>query len=549
MIDSTISLGKYGSFKTDHLIGRPYHVTYEILDQPDPITGSGLRIVPSAELYEGIHQEENAPTPESEPEVKIIQGKDGEEYEVVGQNGEVILRTNRATIDNPKSQKLSMDEIEALKLQNTGSGREVVAKILASHVAIDQKTAFALAKYKLRKTKKFLKRFTILPMDVPLLADWLLNEKEAIKILEMRQEVLALIGSWANVHRAASASPAQGPETQSQSGGGRWLVVDETGGLIVAAMAEKMGILHPQSNRAACPEKSADREDVPSDQPEYTSPLHHNPTAATSNTITLIHAASQPNLSLLRYFGFSPATPSQSHPLTTHLRTLSWLQVLDSASDPSYTEPPLATPEEMAAWKSGRRGNYYRKRRRWERVKSAVDETRAGGFDGLIIASVMQPTSILQHLVPLLRGAAQVVVYSPTVAPVAELNDSYSSARRTAFMNIPVEQRRNEVPSEDFPVDPTLLLGTTIYTARARRWQVLPGRTHPLMNGRGGAEGFVFVGTRVLPIEGVEARGKFQRRKRKGDDGGLAEEQGMGMALDTMEADVTPVDQGESQTV
>ena len=494
------------------------------------------------ELYEGITEDEAAPTLDSEPEVKVVQGRDGEEYEVVGQNGEVILRTNQATIDNPKSQTLSMNEIEALKRENTGSGREIIAKILASHVAIDQKTAFALAKYKLRKTKKFMKRFTVLPMDVPLLAEWYLNEKEAVKILEMRHEVLALIGSWANVHCAASTSPVQGPEAQGESGGGRWLVVDDTGGLIVAAIAEKIGILYQHSKQGDSPENPTDSEGV-LDQPEHTSPLHRNPTAATSNTITMIHSASQPNLSLLRYFGFSPATPSPLHPLTTHLRTLSWLQVLDSGSDPSYTEPLVTTPEEMATWKSGRRGNYYRKRRRWERVKGAVDETRAGGFDGLIIASVMQPTSILQHLVPLLRGGAQVVVYSPTIAPVAELNDFYSPARRTAFMSIPLEQRQNEVPSEDFPVDPTLLLATTIYTARARPWQVLPGRTHPLMTGRGGAEGFVFVGTRVLPIEGVEARGKFQRRKRKRDGEAIVEEYNTEITLDPAETNIAPAEQ------
>ena len=448
--------------------------------------------------------------------MKIIQGKDGEEYEVVGQNGEVILRTNRSTIDNPKSQTMSMEDIEALKLQNTGSGKEVVAKILASHVAIDQKTAFALAKYKLRKTRKFLKRFTVLPMDVPLLADWLLHEKDAMRIMEMRQETLALISCWANVHRAATTVSGQDWEASVRGAGGRWLAVDETGGLLVAAMAEKMGILYTAARVTGDSEST--REPKETIASGTNPPLRRTPVYATSNTITMIHAASQPNLSLLRYFGFSPATPCPSHPLTTHLSTMSWLQLLESASDPSYTEPAIASPEEMASWKSGRRGNYYRKRRRWERVKRTVDDTRAGGFDGLIVASPMQPTSILRHLVPLLRGAAQVVVYSPTIASLAELNDFYSPARRTAYMSIPLEQRLKDLPSEDFPIDPTQLLSTTIYTTRARQWQVLPGRTHPVMTGRGGAEGFIFMGTRVLPVEGVEARGKFQKKKRKRDD-------------------------------
>ena len=72
-----------------------------------------------------------------------------------------------------------------------------------------------------------------------------------------------------------------------------------------------------------------------------------------------------------------------------------------------------------------------------------------------------------------------------------------------------------KVPSEDFPVDPTLLLAPMVQTARVKRWQVLPGRTHPLMMGRGGAEGYVFVGTRVLPAEGkVEARGTIGKKRK-----------------------------------
>jgi len=63
-------------------------------------------------------------------------------------------------------------------------------------------------------------------------------------------------------------------------------------------------------------------------------------------------------------------------------------------------------------------------------------------------------------------------------------------------------------------LNPTLLLNTAVQSARVREWQVLPGRTHPVMTGRGGAEGYLFTGVRVVPAVGrVEARGKFARRK------------------------------------
>jgi tRNA (adenine-N(1)-)-methyltransferase non-catalytic subunit len=410
-----------------------------------------------------------------------------------------------------------MAEIEALKQNSTGSGRELIEKIMQSHTALDQKTSFSLAKYTLRKHKKFMKRFTVLPLDVASLVDWMFADRDFGKILEMRNEAVGLIGCWANVH-AAGEDAALLANVGSSS---RYLLVDDTGGLLVAAMAERMGILH-QTNFEAEPAASAD--EVASDADDRQLPMageprrpdgKRHPTAmsALSNTITLVHANQQPNIGLLRYLNFDSNNPTVSHPLYTHLKTVSWLQLLDPEGDTTYQEPVLIPDQEVAKMKSNRRSAYYRKRRRWERVKSVVDETRAGGFNGLVVASLTDPTSILRHLVPLLAGGSQVVVYSPNVEPLVELADYYSKARRTAFINTAAEKR--SAPSKDFPVDPTMLLGTTVQTARVRRWQVLPGRTHPLMTGRGGAEGYIFSGTRVIPAEGkVEARGRPPRGKK-----------------------------------
>jgi len=441
------------------------------------------------------------------------------------------MRTNRNIVDDANRQILTMDEIEAMKAESTGSGKELIAKILESHSALDQKTAFALAKYTLRKTKKYLKRFTVLPLDVPTLAKWMLTEKEPLKIMELREEILALIGSWSNVH-CTPLDPTPRPGDQAVTTRvGRMLVIDETAGLLVAYMAEKMGILHPpdQNDKDFQTEASSRLEantiDGAADHPGLededtpTAPQQHQPRPhktflpATTNTITLLHANAQPNLSLLKYFHFDAFNnPTPTHPLSDRLKTLSWLQFLTPEDDAGYTEPAIVSEEELQSWKSGKRSNYYRKRRRWERIKFVVDETRAGSFDSLIVASVMNPTSILRHCVPLLHGAAQIVVYSPTIEPLVELADIYSSARRTAFVTNPPDP--DTLPTEDFPVNPTLLLAPTIQTARCRSWQVLPGRTHPLMTGRGGSEGYVFTATRVLPAEGkVEARGKFKRRK------------------------------------
>ncbi|KAL8837685.1 MAG: hypothetical protein Q9170_002446 [Blastenia crenularia] len=523
--NTTLALGKYGSLQTNHLIGRPFYYTYEILDAAASSNGSGLRIVPPSELYADIKEDE-APTPADLEQEKVDGVKDGTQYEVLDQKGEVLIRTNRNIIDDAQSQTMTMEEIEALKAEGKGSGRDLIAKILDSHSALDQKTAFALAKYTLRKTKKYLRQFTVLPMDVSLLAKWVLEDRDASKIMEMREETLALIGSWSNIHFTPSQT-GTAADGLSQVGQGRWLIVDETGGLLVASAAEKLGVLHPPpdndsrrlSTRTEKQSELQENEDSES-QPEHQQvqkSANGNPQLpfTQSNTITVIHPNPQPNLSLLRYFDFDAANPSPSHPLSRHLRTVSWLQLLHPDEDNACTEPENVSPEMLHTWKSGKRGNYHRKRRRWERTTSIVSETQAGGFDGLVIASFMSTPTILHHLVPLLRGAAQVVVYSPSIEPLVELADLYSTPRRVAYLNGPPAPEA--MPTDDFLVDPSLLLAPTIQTVRCRPWQILPGRTHPLMTGRGGSEGYVFHATRVLPAEGgVQARGISKKRKTGG---------------------------------
>lgn len=597
----TISIGKYGSFPANLLLGRPYYLTFEILDKEEGRAQTELRVVPASELHAESIASDHATPVESRDEP----AEGGVEFDIVGEHDEVIMRSNRLTVDDPSRQTLSMEEIEELKKTGTGSGKEIIAKIMASHMAIDEKTSFSLAKYALRKSKKYLRRFTVLPLDVSMLAHFMLD-KEAHRIMELRDEMLGLIGSWANIHCGESSRIVPSADGKGMVGGGRWLVVDDTGGLIVAALAEKMGILYPEEEledeeeqseqeQGQKQKKTKDQEqetdaggdfvivDAPSSEvvlppvealfsdniqpPNQTSdasvptspskettseplstkaqsvrkaPRPHIPAmSALTNTLTIIHSNAQPNLGLLKYFSYDASSPTSTHPLFTRLKSLSWLQLLHPSEDLGCVEPEVVSDGVLATWKSGKRGAYYRKRRRWERISRVVQETRAGGFDGLVVASVMEPAAVLRVCVPLLRGAAQVVVYNPTVEPLVGLCDLYSKERKTAFLarqtqpQFSVEPELERLKKEmnqdggfgegeyeavdpDFPVNPTLLLASMLQTARARSWQVLPGRTHPLMTSRGGAEGFLFTATRVLPVEGkVEARGRFRAGKKR----------------------------------
>lgn len=514
-------LGKYGSFPANQILGRPFYLTFEILDTPGE-DGNILRIVPAAELH---------------AETLITEGSgeaDGEGDEVdTDSDG---MRSNRGIVDSTSTQKLTLEEIEALKKESTGAGREIVSKLLESHSAIDQKTAFSLAKYTLRKRKKYIKRFRIVPIDVSVLTNYMLHEKDAPRIMELRDELIGLIGCWANVHHGGNL-PAD--EILPSKPNGRYLVVDETGGLVVAAMADRMGILYPDQ-----PDEETNGN--PSTQPGTNTsaqrPVRRQAMSASGNTITVLHAHATPSVALLRYFGYEQDSPDESHPLFTHMKSVSWLQLMEPESDPIYANEPEVIPDsELATYKTNKRSGYYRKRNRWARVRSVVDETRAGEFDGLIVASLMDPIGIVKYVAPLLSGSAPVVIYSPSVEPLTELMDLYSTPRKSAYVfrkreleeRAPQQStsRESEEPSQndeplsvdlseleqEFPVDPTLLLSPTIQTSRVRPWQVLPGRTHPLMSGRGGAEGYVFHATRVLPArETIQAAGISRKRRKIG---------------------------------
>ncbi|KAG5973730.1 hypothetical protein E4U58_004455 [Claviceps cyperi] len=571
--NTTISLGKYGSFPSNLLIERPFHITYEVQEKRPGESFSRLRPVSGRELNEDILAETNVnENPSADGEAAVV-AEDGEELALVDETGKVIARSNREIIDDSARQTLTTEEIEELKKKGASAGKELIAKLMLSHTAIDQKTSYSLAKYKLLKEKKFLRRFTVLPLDVVLLGQWLLEDKDAARVLEMRPEMMGLLGCWADVH--FGGSPIEGV---SDPHGGRWLVVDDTGGLLIAAMAERMGILYPQSESEEHEEDAGVQEAPTEQQPAETNGTGTNGTEevqqqqeqqepqqpqepqqtdqqqqqqqkqiqtnaprklkkrprkddldehyALTNTITIIHANAQPNLSVLRFFDYDagdPNPPYPYHPLFTHLLPISWLQLVSPGDDLAYSEKPADVPPQvLASWKPNRRGNYHRKRRRWARIHEIVDATRVGGFSGLAVASTMDPISLLRHALPLLAGGSPIAIYSPTIELLEQLVDCFSIARRAAWVSSPPPETVGKTQAEldrwagtkEFPINPTLVLGASVQSSRARRWQVLPGRTHPFMTGRGGADGFLFTGWRSIPAEGrISARGKFQKKR------------------------------------
>ncbi|TKA67379.1 hypothetical protein B0A49_09778, partial [Cryomyces minteri] len=224
--NTTISIGKFGSFPANLLLGRPYHLTYEILEADDDRAQTELRIVPAAEIHaEALVEDATATEPGADP---LIDHVDGDASPMVAENGDVLGKSNRLTVDDAARQTLSYGEIEQLKKAKTGTGKEIIAKIMEAHANLDEKTAFSLAKYTLRKAKKFLRRFTVLPLDVSMLTQYMLSDKESSKVMDLREEMLGLTGCWANVHYGVSNEVRTTDDGLGQIGGGRWLMIDDT---------------------------------------------------------------------------------------------------------------------------------------------------------------------------------------------------------------------------------------------------------------------------------------------------------------------------------
>ncbi|KAI8924663.1 Gcd10p family-domain-containing protein [Entophlyctis helioformis] len=185
-----IELGKFGTFSSNDLIGKLFSVPYEI-------TNDGLRRYENADYLQELAQ------------------ADADEE----------LNTNQTIVDDPSSQKLTQQDIEALKsksMQGLVDHGSLIQMIAQNHAGFEKKTDFSKAKYIKRKQKKFSKVFTPVRPTVRVICEHYLTKKPE-KIREMRMDTLSQMLTFANVRA-----------------GSRFLVVDEMAGLLVGAMIERM---------------------------------------------------------------------------------------------------------------------------------------------------------------------------------------------------------------------------------------------------------------------------------------------------------------------
>ncbi|KAF6766715.1 Gcd10p family-domain-containing protein [Ephemerocybe angulata] len=142
-------------------------------------------------------------------------------------------------------------------------------------------------------------------------------------------------------------------------------------------------------------------------------------------------------------------TPDEIKPL----RSLNWATALQDYN-------PIVPPSDLAPGEI-----------RSERQKSRLKKQLfAGEFDGLVIATEYDPYSVIERLAPFLGGSALIVVHSPYIQILSDL--------QAKLRNMPQ------------------YLSPSVTEGWLRRYQILPGRTHPMM-AMSGSGGFILHALKV----------------------------------------------------
>ncbi|KAI3622705.1 eukaryotic translation initiation factor 3 62 kda subunit [Moniliophthora roreri] len=377
--DSTVQVGRIGSFHANELMGQLYGFTYEIVSKK-------LKIIPTRSLEE-------------------VEDTDA---------------TNELINDGQFVQPLTLAEITALK-QSGVHASDIIKKQIEQHANYSLKTEYSKEKYKKRKEAKYSKSFTTIEPTLFNVCDYWFK-KDQNRIRDIRPDSLSQMLLLANIRP-----------------GGRYLAVDDASGLVVASILDRLG--------------------------------------GEGRLLTICDTDSPPAYPVMANFNFRPEQ-------TSIMTSLNW-----ATAQEEYT--PIMAPTEVpsAEIKSERQKSRLKKRKL---VSDALMRTReelfAGEFEGLIVASQYDPTVIVERLAPYLAGSASIIVHSPHLQVVADLQAELRS-----------------LPG---------FLAPSVTEVWLRQYQVLPGRTHPTMN-TSGSGGYILHVVKVYDDPNANSVVSHRQRNKK----------------------------------
>ncbi|WVO17302.1 tRNA (adenine(58)-N(1))-methyltransferase non-catalytic subunit TRM6 [Cryptococcus depauperatus] len=435
--DSLVQLGKYGSFPASQLFSLYYDITYEIVadsndsgaSTPQPQASEFVNEEDTVAL-DGDRGQKGGKKKRGRRKDNVFAPKDSlgwknvlrplKRQAVADAVIDDIVETNEFIEDLAEKKKSTLTAKEIAELQAQGcTPEEIIQAQMARHEKFDLKTDFSKEKWRKRKEKKFYQTVHPMAPSIPNIL-YYCNLRSPQSILHLRDDTLSQLLTMANIRP-----------------GGRYLVVDDTGGLVTAAVLERMG--------------------------------------CEGRILLFNESDSPPAWGVLQTMNFT-------HRELEPIKWLSWLEAEESYQKPA---PPLQDEQPTNPLKAAA------KQRRFASQVAELTNTRnelhLGGWDGLVLATSLNPISVVSRLTPYLIGSSPIVVYSPYLQVLAELLNW--SKKNPHYLN------------------------DTLSESWERTYQVLPGRTHPMMT-TSATGGYLWSAIRVHPSKfQAESHQRFKRRR------------------------------------
>ncbi|CAH7666366.1 Gcd10p family-domain-containing protein [Phakopsora pachyrhizi] len=495
--DSPISLGKYGKFNSNEIIGDPFGLTYEIVfkssDQPnkkDPSTLEGT-LVRLSSSSNSINNDD------------LNRGDDfysSNDHKIL--NVEEIEATNENIKESVGAQKMSYDDIEELKKSGL-SGREIIQRQIQQHSAFELKSEFSKAKYIKRKEKKFLKSFTCLDPTIYNVNQYLF-ENYFYSIKGLRTDTLSQILNLSNVRP-----------------GWRGIVLDQVGGLLIGAVITRMageGEVYVINDSDSPPDLHfLDHLNLNSSKRNKSNlkvlkSLNWLQICASKTTTMSTSCCSSKSKNIFKTLDSSDLVTSLEDQNLTELNILkSKLLLLESnEKQNNLTDNNCCSRSVDLNGNSTSNGN---KRLEREKLKirkkinklskllSIKENFLNSKFEGLISCSDFEPFSIVRNLSRFLSFSSSITIYSQYLIQLSELqsffkqkqqfNKTSSNKMDEDDESVKISDKNHMINSED-----CTFINVTISEPWLRKYQVLPGRTHPEMNGTHSG-GFILTAIKV----------------------------------------------------
>ncbi|KAM4903125.1 tRNA (adenine(58)-N(1))-methyltransferase non-catalytic subunit TRM6 [Sylvia borin] len=356
---------------------------------------------------------------------------------------------NRNIVDDGKSQKLTHDDIKALKDKGI-KGQEIVQQLIENSTTFRDKTEFAQDKYIKKKKKKYEAIITIVKPSTRILST-MYYAREPGKINHLRYDTLAQMLTLGNIHA-----------------GNKMIVMETCAGLVLGAVMERMGgygsiiQMYPGGGpvRAATscfgfPKAFFDN-------------LHEFPLSQVQSLLCGTLRAEPEESALLQEEsnGLSEEKQQETEEAPMEISPAEEQDAVDiAAGDVECKENKEKENKENVREKQIKQ---------WERrkkLKEAAALLREKNADGLIVASKFHPTPLLLSLLEFVAPSRPFVVYCQYKEPLLEC---YTKLReRGGVINLKLSE------------------------SWLRNYQVLPDRSHPKLTMSGGG-GYLLSGITVL---------------------------------------------------